>query len=108
MPGQEFDQGVIGLAVDRRRREPDLHPIPMLSRKFGARSTGLDVQVEDQTLAAAARRCPTKMIRTCSRIRRISGEMSNWPRSGTKRRIGRRNGRVRASNTGANGVYGFT
>ena len=53
---QERHQRFVRLAVDRPRRQPQLEALAVLAGELGARGARLDVQVQDQIAAAAARR----------------------------------------------------
>src|SRR5574341_1763342 len=53
--GQELDQRFVRFSIDRARREPQLDSLAVLARKLGPRRAGLDVEIEDQTVAAAMR-----------------------------------------------------
>src|SRR5262245_2858540 len=53
--GEKLDQGVVRLAVHSFFPNSDLEPLAMPARELGARRAGLDVEVEDQTVAAAMR-----------------------------------------------------
>src|SRR5688572_33400027 len=104
MPGQEIDQCFVRLAVHRARAQSDLDALAVPAGELGARRAGLHMQLEDHSAAAATRRAPIGKSSTCSRMNRIAGERSMFAIGGTKRRIGRRNGRTTASKVGASGA----
>ena len=86
--GKEIDQGVVGLAVDRARGEPDLDAIAVASGEFGARGPGLNMQLEDHDErerykeATAGRMCQSTISTTWTRTTSTSGVRSNWPTGG--------------------------
>src|SRR5689334_17104605 len=102
MPGEEIDQRLVRLAVDRRSGEAHLRAPAMHPRELGPLSARLHVQVEDDAAHpsdAASGSSPRSITITtiCSSTMRTSGVRSKPPTGGIRRRNGRRNGAVMAS-----------
>ena len=55
MRRQKLDQCLVRFAVRGARRDSDLDALAVLARELGTGCTGLDVQVQNHTVAAAMR-----------------------------------------------------
>src|SRR5574340_1080697 len=119
--GDEFEQSLVGAALDGRGSQADLQGLPVQSGNFGAFRAGLDMQGQGENVAVAAIPCahnrlfaassspPSGTIRrSWQMMNRISTERSTLPTGGMRRRNGCRNGRLTAPSMGASGVCGLT